>query len=310
MPAQSSVRWSCVIALAFAELITMSTEATPQAQQKASSQKLEFEVASVRPSARDSRERGWEFLHQASSIEPRSGLFSANAGFLSYLIFAYDLIDPHTWWSPDKTLPLWVKMNNWDIEARSEEVPSRAQLKLKIQSLLKERFKLVVHFENQQMPVYAIRLAKPGQLGPMLKPQTSRNSCSNSTDETPSSGESQAGRGNNDMLYCLGKIWNDHGQTHIAISDVSMDQVTGFISANTMSERRMVNQTGLDGRYDIHVVYPLQMQLQGEDMLEYMKVDAARRRKAFEKQLGLKFVPTTAEVPVLMVDHIERPSPN
>ena len=91
------------------------------------------------------------------------------------------------------------------------------------------------------------------------------------------------------MLYCLGKIWNDHGQTHIAISDVSMDQVTGFISVNTMSERRMVNQTGLDGRYGIHVVYPLLMQLQGEDTLEYLKVDAAKRREAFEKQLGLKF---------------------
>lgn len=266
------------------------------------SQKLEFDVASVRPSARDARQRGWLLLFPRSNIEPRSGLFSANLDIVSYLMFAYDIHD-HNAWLPIH-LPEWAAMNNWDIEARSEEVPTRAQLKLMIRSLLQDRFKLALHIENRKMPVYAMRLAKLGQPGPMLKPHTSQQSCANFADDSVPTG------GGIDQLYCGGQEWDDHDKSHHAISDVSMDQLAGFLSDVVISDRRIVNQTGLDGRYDIHIVYPAMLQASGQGLMDYIFAEAAKRRQEFEKQLGIRLIPTTAEVPVLVVDHIEKPSPN
>ena len=51
---------------------------------------------------------------------------------------------------------------------RAERNATKDQMRLMVQSLLAERFKLAVHFEKQQMPVLAMTLMKPGKTGPKL----------------------------------------------------------------------------------------------------------------------------------------------
>ena len=41
-------------------------------------------------------------------------------------------------------------------------------MRLMVQSLLADRFKLVIHFEKQQMAVLGLSLVKPGKMGPKL----------------------------------------------------------------------------------------------------------------------------------------------
>jgi uncharacterized protein (TIGR03435 family) len=273
------------------------------AQQKTPSKELEFEVASIRPAAMEPPIRGRLFLKPSSNLAPESGLFSAKTMFLDYLNFAYDIRDSNEWMPIANSLPSWVNANFWDIEARSEGIPTRAQLWLMMQSLLKTRFKLVVHYENRMRPVYALTLIKPGQPGPGLKRHTSQKSCS-----TIRSSEAGAARNDDkEPLYCGGLAWGDHGQVHYAISDVSMDEAASFLGGNSGADRSVVNQTGLSGRYDIHIAFDKGESLSGEEWQEYAH---DRIREALKKELGLKLVPTTAELPRLVLDHIEKPTPN
>jgi uncharacterized protein (TIGR03435 family) len=243
------------------------------------------------------------FLQPTSKLAPTSGLFSAKTLFMDYLDFAYDIRDPNEYVPIGDSLPSWVKENLWDIEARSEGTPTRAQLRLMMQSLLKTRFKLAVHYENRERPVYALTLLKPDQLGPALKRHTSQKSCST----TRSTDAGAARDDDKEPLYCVGQMWGDHGQVNYAISDVSMDEAATFLGQNLSSDRSVVNRTGLSGRYDIHIAVDSPPTLSGMELHEYL---LDRFRDAIQKQLGLKLVPTTAEVPRLVVDHIEKPSPN
>src|SRR5262249_24039197 len=51
--------------------------------------------------------------------------------------------------------PDWINSEVFAIEAKAESPTSEAQLKLMLQTLLAERFKLKLHRENRDMPVYA-----------------------------------------------------------------------------------------------------------------------------------------------------------
>ena len=72
--------------------------------------------------------------------------------------------------------PDWVDSQCFSIEAHAEGNPPREQMVLMLQSLLADRFKLVAHWETQQLPVYALVMVKPGKTGPQLVPQAADNS--------------------------------------------------------------------------------------------------------------------------------------
>ena len=53
----------------------------------------------------------------------------------------------------------------FDLEAKAEGTFTEQELSSMFQALLAERFKFRAHFESRQLPVYALVLARPGQLG-------------------------------------------------------------------------------------------------------------------------------------------------
>src|SRR5580658_5634043 len=78
--------------------------------------------------------------------------------------------------------PLWplakiVGNDFFDIEAQAPGNPTKDQMRLMIQSLLAERFKLAVHFETRDAPVFALTLVKPGKTGPKLLPHSEGPPC-------------------------------------------------------------------------------------------------------------------------------------
>jgi uncharacterized protein (TIGR03435 family) len=50
-------------------------------------------------------------------------------------------------------------------------------MRLMMQSLLADRFKLAVHFETREVPVLALTLVKPGKTGPQLHPHSEGPPC-------------------------------------------------------------------------------------------------------------------------------------
>jgi len=124
-----------------------------------------FEVASVKPMAYELRHTPNFPLDNRNGFVP-GGRFSAAFPLWAYITFAYKL--PPAQQVP-AGLPGWV--NNWDnalygIEARTPSSSTKDQMRLMMQALLADRFKLAVHFETREVPVFALTLIKPGQTGP------------------------------------------------------------------------------------------------------------------------------------------------
>ena len=58
--------------------------------------------------------------------------------------------------------PAWIGSAHYDIDAKADGNPNPSQMRLMMQTLLEERFKLKVHHETKQLPVYKLVVAKIG----------------------------------------------------------------------------------------------------------------------------------------------------
>lgn len=144
------------------------------------------------------------------------------------------------------------------------------QISLMKQALLADRFKLKVHIETRQLPVYALVQAKGGTKMTVAKP-----------DEKA-------------MLTGVGNGTNN------TLTGQAMTMADLVHSPLLKPEGRMVvDQTGLTGRYDFTVKSATGADTDGPSLFT-----------AMEEQLGLKLVSTKAAVEVIVVDHVERPDAN
>ena len=174
-----------VVAVAIASDSTAALHAQSAAPdwQKAAGGHQEFDVASVRedktgaPSHSNfSLDNGnaWFTVSQKDVLAPNGTLFSAiSVPLLHYITFAYKLSGTEElalrmdyWAGLDLHVPDWVRNDRYDIEARTSEPATKDQMRLMMQSLLAERFKLAVHWEAREVPVFVLALATPGTPGP------------------------------------------------------------------------------------------------------------------------------------------------
>ena len=117
-----------------------------------------FEVASVRPNT--SSYAGWR-------LEPQAGgrLTGTNVSAAALIRFAYNLPDFQIVGAPS-----WLASSRFDIAAKAEGDPPVDQKRLMLRTLLAERFKLTVHTETRELPIYALTMARnDGRPGPQLR---------------------------------------------------------------------------------------------------------------------------------------------
>jgi uncharacterized protein (TIGR03435 family) len=121
---------------------------------------LVFESASVKASA--------STVGNDGSIITDPGRFVARNATLKRLIH-------EAWRIPYAQIagPAWLDRAEYDVEATIENPVSQAQLSLMLQSLLTERFKLVVHKQREQRRVYVLTAIK-GRLMPPAARQGDR----------------------------------------------------------------------------------------------------------------------------------------
>jgi len=125
-----------------------------------------FDVASVKaqkaPIQRVDDLRGLMFPRVAA------GVFSAShATLMSLITFAYAVPSAHVVGIPD-----WAKRAAFfEVTAKAAGDVPPDQMKLMVQSLLEDRFKLVTHREQRDLKFYALVAARgDGRLGPFLQP--------------------------------------------------------------------------------------------------------------------------------------------
>jgi hypothetical protein len=161
------------LALLFFGLSAASAQSPPVPKwQIAAGGKMAFDVASVKQNTAGQPERNSNISFGASDVfTPTGGLLSAsNIPLIQYIIFAYKITADGAQ-AVTSQLPKWASTDRYDIQARAAESnPTKDQMRLMMQSLLSDRFKLAIHYETRQLPVFALVLDKAGENGEPLFP--------------------------------------------------------------------------------------------------------------------------------------------
>jgi uncharacterized protein (TIGR03435 family) len=215
--------------------------------------------------------------------------------------------------------PAWVSSDRFDINAKvPDEFRGMAPpapgsgpspLGLMIRALLAERFKLVVHTETKDAPIYALVLARSdGRLGPALKKS-----------ETDCAAVFGAGRGRGPMppptppapgepMPCGIRI----GPGNMAVGGAPLSQVAN--SLGMFAGRIVLDRTGLTGNYDFSLTWtPDQMPQRPpgapDPLINGVAVDpnGPSLFTAVQEQLGLKLDSQRGPVEVLVIDRAEKP---
>jgi uncharacterized protein (TIGR03435 family) len=232
-----------------------------------------------------------------------------------YIEFAYKL-----WLTPDQRrsfitqLPKWAASDtdSYTIHARAAASnPTKDQMRLMMQALLADRFKLAVHFEKQQVQVLAATLVKPGKLGPKLHPHADGPPC-----DAPSPSKANGPSPNDADVFppTCGGYTVEGTPAHtarIGSRDTTMALIAATLPTIGNLGRPGVDQTGLSGRFDFTLEWTPERHIpQPSDSDAPTDAQGTTFLEALKEQLGLKFESAKAPLDVLVVDHIERPSEN
>jgi bla regulator protein blaR1 len=279
--------------------------------------KMEFEVASVKlaqpgvfRSPNFPLDTGDAFASMVDGMlgEPAGNRFSASMPLATYITFAYKLS-----LTRDQTesllarLPKWVSTDRFDIQARAAGSPTKDQMRLMMQALLADRFKLAVHFETHRVPVLALTLIKPGKLGPKLRAHADGPAC----DAT----------GGKDVFPPLCNVYMMSGSSagekagsRNTTMDLLASSLPGLSNASNGDgrlDRPVVDQTGLSGSFDFTMEWTRQT-----DATRPPNADVPPDSpgptflEALHEQLGLKLESTVGSIETLVIDHVESPSAN
>src|SRR5579863_2260586 len=140
--------------------------------------KMSFDVASVKPSKGAFVPPDFP-LDFGDGYRATGGYFKADFPLWTYIQFAYKILPGEEQNRETQAhLPGWARTDRYTIDARAPSAnPTKDQMRLMMQSLLAERFHLAAHFETREQPVLALTLAKPGKVGPKLRPHGDGPSC-------------------------------------------------------------------------------------------------------------------------------------
>lgn len=203
--------------------------------------------------------------------------------------------------------PGWVNSARYDIDAKVDaadapkldKVPPQQRWAMML-PLLEERFGLKFHRETRSVEVYALVLAKGGS---KLKEATPGDTYANGL-------KGPNGPGGAGMMMM--------GRGELTAQAVPMERLVQTLSLQLGSS--VVDKTGLVGKYDIHLQWTPDEgsgQMMGPPPGGSMPGANAPPDEtgpslftALQDQLGLKLEARKEPVDVIVIDHIEPPSPN
>lgn len=286
-----------VFALAFA--LAANAGKPPQAQSQGAAavpSTYQYDVVSVKPNTSGGR--------GGSTISPDG--FSRRATTLTSLIYtAYALRFPEQLIGA----PPWISSDKFDVDTKmdgsvmdalqkmSQDDRSAARRQM-MQGLLADRFKLTVHLETRELPVYTLVIAKGG-----LKMKEATPG-----DTYPNGLKILGGAGG--MVYQTGP-----SGLMITAQAAAVAQLIPNISREV--GRIVLDKTGLTGNYDFIFQFtpeayrvPSNLGEGGGSVPLPPDFGAISIFTAVQEQLGLKLESVKASIDVVVIDHVERPSGN
>jgi uncharacterized protein (TIGR03435 family) len=291
-------RFALVITLTAA---SVTGSASLRAQNQAPETLPSFEVAAVRENTSVGRDSGLR-------LQPGGRFVATNAPLQRLIAEAYGNPDPL---QPYRVLgPGWIETTRYDITAKSstEWGPASAggppmEARWMLRSLLAERFKLAAHHEPRELAIYELVMARTdGRLGPKLR--KSKLDCDAVAADRRAGVPPPPPTGPMDPPQC-GSMG---GPSRILSGGLSMQQFARNLSARL--ERPVVNKTGLDGWFDFELNWTPEQMPAGPPPPGWTPIDPNGPSffTAIQEQLGLKLESSKAQMDVLIVDRVERPT--
>jgi uncharacterized protein (TIGR03435 family) len=244
-----------------------------------------FDVASIRPS-QTPQGKGLPSLREDINTSPGM-LRMQNVTLTTTIRWAYKLN------VYEVTGPDWLANGRYEITAKADSAASEDQLRVMLQALLAERFKLVVRRESKEQQVYAIVTAKNG---PKLeKSKLEEKDCQ--------AGSFRFGDSTSCHSIAGGRGRGVHAEA-VDLSDVA-----------NWNDHPVVDRSGLTGLFRINTGGWLPMEpraapstdAKGED--GKLLVDQPTIFEIFER-LGLKLELQRAPVEMFVIEHIEKLAEN
>ena len=267
------VRWRKAARRAAAAYVLLCPMAL-SAQNTDAAPRPAFEVISIKPTQGQPMNSGFR---RASG-----GMLNATNVTARFLIeFAYDVREDQVSGGPS-----WLDSAHYEVVAKPPAAPDAAGaaragqslVRLRTQSLLADRFHLVLHRDTKELPIFVLTVARNGPKG-----------LRESTSGTP------------DFVN------NGH---HLNCQRVSMEMFARtFLASQT--RRSVIDRTGIKGDFDFTLDWS------PDEAPPGASPDAAAGTERFppffqalEEQLGLKLERQKGPVEVLVVDHAEKPAEN
>jgi len=279
-----------------------------------------FEVASVKPS--NPNPDPTNPLSGIALMLPQPGgrLRATNVPLRMLIMGAYELKqDAQLTGGPPALLAA-----KYDITAQVAGTPTLEMKNLPqlLRSLLADRFKLRVHTESRELPVYDLVLARSdGRLGPELKP--SQSDCSKAAE---AGAEQAAALAKGDVTSFVGKprpcsVSTDPsgGPLNLMMRGDGQEMASLVEVLTSFTGRAVRDKTGLTGRYDFAMKLDLQMVLAMAKKIganvppaaeNIPQAEGSALMTTLNEQLGLKLESTRDSVTVVVIDSAEAPEPD
>lgn len=202
--------------------------------------------------------------------------------------------------------PDWMRNSQrFDIMAKIPDGVSKDEVPEMLQALLAERFKLSIHRENKEQPVYALVV---GKNGPKLKQSAADadallpNTPGGRGLYTPQ-GEARIDA-NGDLVVTGGPFGPMRGDR---LLKVSMKGLAELLSGQHL-DRPVIDMTGLKGDYQIAWEGPAPLP---PGSVGFVPFDLGEAIIAATEKAGLKLEKSKAPIEMIVVDHLEKmPSEN
>lgn len=202
--------------------------------------------------------------------------------------------------------PSWVSTDGYDIEAKPEGNTTQQQMWLMVQALLADRFKLAMHHETRELPVYDLQAVKGG---PKL-PAPEGGPCSDVLTTLPERGQPGPAPPCGPGVAPSGK--------GLVMAGISVSMPAFARQLTMIMGKQVIDKTGFTGRFSLHLEFAIDDALAG--IPNPVGLDASGQptdmadkptiRTALQEQLGLKLETSKGPVDVLVIDHVERPTEN
>lgn len=280
-----SFRAVAVLALLSSRIFAQGTPpparaaASSESNQPQTTPTPEFEIADIHPST--------------SSDGPRfTGGFLLDGRYILHQATMADLIAT-AYGLKNSTYvqggPSWLDWDHFDIVAKVPPGTTQETAKVMLQSLLADRFKLVVHHGDALVPAFLLTIASGKPNLKPASPTTDTGSCQRQDKPNAEPGPPPSSI----QLVC-------HSASLSSLADtLNDDGAGGYLSYP------VIDSTGLTGDYDFDLKWTPKF------FLTRVGPSAASIFQALEQQLGLKLEFKTTPRPGLVVDSVdEKPTPN